>query len=206
MNTQNNTNTDITLRFATISDAKDILEIYRPYIEKTAISFETLVPSLDEFTSRIENISKIYPYIVAVKDSKIVGYAYTHAFVDRSAYDYSAETTIYVDETMKKSGIGKRLYTAIEEISKFQGICNLEACIGYIEKEDEYLTNNSSQFHEHLGYRFVGRFDKCGYKFGRWYDMIWMEKIIAEHPKSPMPLKKITELPKETIGKIFGTM
>ena len=61
------------------------------------------------------------------------------------------------------------------------GIVNLYACIGYTDKEDEYLTKNSAQFHEHLGFVTVGRFHQCGYKFGRWYDMIWMEKIIGEH-------------------------
>ena len=57
----------------------------------------------------------------------------------------------------------------------------MEACIGYPEEDDEYLTKNSAQFHEHLGYRMVGEFKKCGYKFHRWYNMIWMEKNIGIH-------------------------
>ena len=65
-----------------------------------------------------------------------------------------------------------------------QNILNLNACIGYPEIEDEYLTKNSVEFHNHLGYRLVGKFNKCGYKFDRWYDMVWMEKIIGEHKKN----------------------
>ena len=70
-----------------------------------------------------------------------------------------------------------------------QNICNLYACIGYPEKEDEYLTKNSVYFHEKLGYRMVGEFYKCGYKFNRWYNMVWMEKFIGEHIGNQLPVK-----------------
>ena len=62
----------------------------------------------------------------------------------------------------------------------------MEACIGVPEVEDEYLTRNSENYHAHIGYRLVGEFYKCGYKFGRWYNMVWMEKMIGEH-KVPQP-------------------
>ena len=68
---------------------------------------------------------------------------------------------------------------------KEQGFLNMNACIAYAPKEDEYLTNNSVEFHAHLGYRMVGQFYQCGYKFGRWYDMVWMEKLIGEHGANP---------------------
>jgi phosphinothricin acetyltransferase len=62
------------------------------------------------------------------------------------------------------------------------GITNLYACIGVpADEADEYLDNNSMDFHMHMGYSLAGRFYKCGYKFGRWYDMVWLEKIISEH-------------------------
>lgn len=66
----------------------------------------------------------------------------------------------------------------------------MEACIGYPQEDDEYLTKNSAQFHEHLGYRRIGEFKKCGYKFQRWYNMVWMEKIIGIH-------EEIQKLPKK---------
>ena len=81
----------------------------------------------------------------------------------------------------RKKGVGRLLYQALEEELKKMGILNLYACIAYPVVEDEYLDKNSALFHEHMGYRKVGEFHKCGYKFGRWYSMIWMEKIIGEH-------------------------
>ena len=97
-------------------------------------------------------------------------------------------------EDQKKSGVAKALYMALEQILAEQNILNLNACIGYPEVEDEYLTKNSVQFHEHMGYRFVGEFYKCGYKFGRWYNMVWMEKHIGEHLDDQPAIKKFDDV------------
>mgnify|MGYP000849437957 FL=1 len=172
---------DISIRSANPEDAKELLKIYAYYVTDTAISFETEVPSEEEFKLRIEEVLKSYPYIVACKDDEILGYAYLHSFVGRKAYELSAETTIYLNPDKKKMGIGKKLYSVLEDIAKAQNITNLYSCIGYVDKEDEYLNNNSVQFHEHIGFRMVGKFKNCGHKFGRWYHMVWMEKIIGEH-------------------------
>ena len=172
---------DISIRSANPEDAKELLKIYAYYVTDTAISFETEVPSEEEFKLRIEEVLKSYPYIVACKDDEILGYAYLHSFVGRKAYELSAETTIYLNPDKKKMGIGKKLYSVLEDVAKAQNITNLYSCIGYVDKEDEYLNNNSVQFHEHIGFRMVGKFENCGHKFGRWYHMVWMEKIIGEH-------------------------
>ena len=174
---------DISIRFAKPEDAKELLKIYAYYVTDTAISFETEVPSEEEFKLRIEEVLKSYPFIVACKDDEILGYAYLHSFVGRKAYELSAETTIYLNPDKKKMGIGKKLYSVLEDVAKAQNITNLYSCIGYVDKEDEYLNNNSVQFHEHIGFRIVGKFENCGHKFGRWYHMVWMEKIIGEHKK-----------------------
>lgn len=136
---------------------------------------------MEEFRSRIENTLKAYPYLVAEEDGKIQGYAYAHPFVGRQAYGYSAELTIYLAYDARGRGYGKRLYGELERILKGRGITNLYACIGDPIEEDEYLTKNSETFHAHMGFAVVGTFHKCGYKFNRWYNMIWMEKIIGEH-------------------------
>ncbi len=171
----------ITLRTANPDDAPALLSIYAPYVRNTAITFEYDVPSVAEFQSRIENTLKRYPYLVALQDGHIVGYAYASPFHTRKAYEHCAEVSVYVSQTSRGGGIGKRLYTALEEILKQQNICNLYACIAYPEKEDEYLTADSVHFHEHLGYRLCGKFSACGYKFHRWYHMVWMEKKIKTH-------------------------
>ena len=170
---------EVRIRIATIEDAKELLEIYGPYVENTAITFEYEVPSQDEFKKRIENILNKYPYLVAENQGEIVGYAYASSFHSRAAYQWSVETSIYIKQDQRNSGVGKALYQELERILKLQNILNLNACIAYPETEDEYLTKNSVEFHEHLGYRMVGEFHKCGYKFDRWYNMVWMEKHIG---------------------------
>ena len=129
-----NVNQGIALRPAGPEDAADLLEIYRPYVEETAISFEREVPTLADFRSRISRISDRYPYYLAECSGKILGYAYAAPFIRRAAYDHSVEMSIYLDETATGRGLG--------------------------------------------------RFHRSGYKFGRWYDMVWMEKMIGDHRKA----------------------
>ena len=171
----------IHIRPATPDDAPALLAIYAPYVTDTAITFEYEVPSEKEFENRIQNILKRYPYLVYEENNTIKGYAYASVFKGRKAYDWSVETTIYVDPDCKGKGIGKKLYIELEKYLKKQNILNVNACISYIEKEDEYLNLNSVHFHEHMGYSMVGQFHQCGYKFDRWYSMVWMEKFLGNH-------------------------
>lgn len=169
------------IRPATPLDAEEILNIYAPYITDTAITFEYTVPNLEDFRQRIVNTLQKYPYLVALEDDKIVGYAYAGVFKGRAAYDHCVETSIYVQMDVHGKGIGKALYAELEERLKEQGILNVNACITWSEKENEYVTHQSPDFHEHLGYKRCAHFHQCGYKFGQWFDMIWMEKMIGEH-------------------------
>jgi phosphinothricin acetyltransferase len=166
------------IRSATVGDAERLLEIYGYYVENTAISFEYDIPSLNEFKDRIKHTLEKYPYLILEEDGKIFGYAYAGVFKARAAYDHCCEVTIYIDHNCKGKGYGKALYAALEAALKKIGIINLYACIGDPIKEDEYLTKDSEHFHRHMGYTKVGDFHKCGYKFDRWYNMIWMEKLI----------------------------
>lgn len=169
------------IRSAAVTDAERLLEIYAYYVEHTAITFEYDVPAPEEFRARIAHTLERYPYLVLEEDGVIRGYAYAGVFKGRAAYDRSCEMTIYLDHEAKGRGAGRALYEALEEELRKMGILNLYACIGDPIVEDEYLTKNSEQFHRHMGYTKVGEFHQCGYKFGRWYNMIWMEKLIGEH-------------------------
>lgn len=192
-------NEDVLIRIATIDDASEILAIYAPYIKKTAITFEYEVPDLEAFKERMRKTLQKYPYIVAEKNGEILGYAYTGAFVGRAACDWVVEVTLYLKENKRKMGIGRKLYQALENISKAQNILNLNACIAYPEAEDGYLTKNSVQFHAHLGYELVGEFHKCGYKFGTWYNLVWMEKMIGVHNTAPSPVICFPDLSLEVL-------
>lgn len=185
---------DVVIRRARAGDAAAILNIYAYYVEHTAITFEYDVPSLDEFRDRIANTLKKYPFLVAQRNGEIVGYAYAGAFGGRAAYDWSTETTVYLAPDERKRGLGRTLYGALEQALAKMGVLNLYACIGYPEVEDEYLTRNSAEFHRHLGFATVGAFRKCGYKFDRWYDMIWMEKIIGTHAREQPPIRRYSEV------------
>ena len=182
------TGSNVCIRPAEINDAERILDIYSYYVKNTAITFEYEVPSLAEFRSRMKNTMEKYPYLVIEKDGKTEGYAYAGAFKGRAAYDWSCELTIYLDRTVHKCGLGRQLYEALENELYRMGILNLYACIGYPETEDEYLNKNSAEFHAHMGFSKVGEFNKCGYKFGRWYNMIWMEKVIGNHLDQQPPV------------------
>jgi len=187
----------VTLCAAVPEDAPALLRIYAPYVEKTAITFEYEVPSQEEFSTRIARTLEKYPYLVAKSEDRILGYAYASVFYGRKAYEWCAEVSIYVDENCKGLGIGRLLYQQLEDILKAQGILNLYACIAMPQVEDEYLTRDSFAFHQHMGYQLLGTFHQCGYKFERWYDMIWMEKHIGPHqiPQSPIvPFDKVKHL------------
>lgn len=171
----------ITYRAATPKDAASLLKIYAPYVLDTAITFEYEIPSEAEFADRISHTLERYPYFVAIKNDTIIGYAYASAFHPRAAYSWCAELSIYLDMKVRGNGLGREMYEIMEEFLKKQNILNLYACIAYTENEDEYLTNASMHFHEKMGYVLNGTFHNCGYKFDRWYDMIWMEKIIGNH-------------------------
>lgn len=186
--------TAVLIRLAQEADARELLNIYAPYVTDTAVSFEYEVPSVAEFSRRIRDTLQRYPYLVALENSRIIGYAYAAAFKKRTAYAWAVETTIYLKTDYRRKGLGKKLYLALEDILKQQNILNLNACIAFTPKEDPYLDNSSMLFHEHLGYRKVGHFTQCGYKFGAWYDMIWMEKILGEHPEHPQPVVPLPEL------------
>lgn len=193
--------TESRIRVAKKQDAEALLAIYAPYVEKTAITFEYAVPTVREFERRMQHILEKYPYLVAERDGEIVGYAYAGVFKERAAYDWSVETTVYVREGWQKTGVGRELYNMLEKLLALQNIQNLNACIAYLETENELLTHNSVRFHEHMGYRLVGEFDRCGYKNGHWYNMVWMEKHIGGHEENPPVVRTFDEVREQAAEK-----
>lgn len=178
----------VSVRNATMADAERILEIYDYYVKNTAITFEYNTPSIEEFKKRMELTMNYYPYFVIEREREIQGYAYAGPFIGRAAYDWSCEVTVYLDYNELNRGMGRTIYETLETDLQEMGILNLYACIGYPENNDEYLTTNSADFHAHMGFAKIGEFHKCGYKFGRWYNMIWMEKFIGKHRDKQTPV------------------
>ena len=169
---------DLKIRDVKLEDAKRLVEIYSHYVLNTAVSFEYAVPTVAEFEERIRNITKKYPYLVCEKDGKIIGYVYASAYSSREAYNWTIDTSIYVDKDCRRSGVGSLLYKELEKRLKAIGIVNLLAGVAFIEKEDEYLTHDSPKFHLSQGYTEVAHMKSVGKKFDRWYDLIWYQKKI----------------------------
>lgn len=177
------------IRSAARADAGSLLSIYAPYVLHTAVTFEYDVPTEEEFARRIGETAEKYPYLVLEEGNGVLGYAYAGPFHRRAAYGWAVETTIYLRMDAHGRGYGRALYSALEDELKKRHFLNAYACIAYMDPEDEYLTQASPRFHEAMGYRVCGQFHQCGYKFGRWYDMIWMEKQLGAHGPDPAPVK-----------------
>ena len=141
------------IREATEDDAPALREIYAYYVKNTAATFEYQPPSVEEFSARIENARKRYPYLLIEHDFEILGFAFAHAFRERPAYDYAAEVTIYLREDMRHRGLGRIIYTALEDELRRIGVLSLYACVALPSGDDEHLTPDSPRFHEALGYR-----------------------------------------------------
>lgn len=187
-------NASLALRFASPADAEALVAIYAPYILKTAITYEYEIPSAAEFAHRIETYSAKYPYLVAELNGTPVGYAYACPLGSRPAFDWSVEAAIYIREDCKGMGIGKALYEKLEAILKAMGIRTMTAAVASVDHEDPYLTNASIAFHQRMGFTPVGTFHHAGCKFGRWYDLTWLEKAIGEYEGEPEHPQSIADV------------
>ncbi len=169
---------NIVIRTAREADAPALLSIYQPYVIDTVITFEVAVPSAEDFAGRIKKTLAKYPYLVAELDGEIVGYAYASQFRTRAAYDWSAETSVYVKDGLHRTGIGSALYRALEDKLLKRGYVNLIACITYPNPKSVF-------FHEKFGYRRIGIMEKIGFKAGQWRDVLWMQKTLVEGSTAP---------------------
>ena len=193
----------IAIRPASAADAEALMDIYAPYVLKTAITYEYVVPSPAEFRRRIETYSRKYPYLVAETNGIPVGYAYASPLGSRPAFDWSVETAIYIREDCRGEGVGRSLYRHLETILKIQGVRTMTAAVATVSREDPYLTNASLSFHLRMGFTPVGTFRNCGCKFGRWYDLTWLEKAIGDYVNDPPAVKAIGEI-RERVEDLFG--
>ena len=177
------------IRIAQETDVPQILAIYAPYILSSTHTFEYDVPTEAEFLERFRRITAQFPWLVWEENGQILGYAYGSAPFERAAFGWCAESSIYLRPEVRGRGIGKKLNTALEKILTRQGYQLLYAIIT--------AENTSSiAFHQHLGYTFLARFDRCGYKFGRWLGIVWMQKPLnfVDIPTSaPIPWIDIGE-------------
>ncbi|WP_411714686.1 N-acetyltransferase family protein [Natronomonas sp.] len=170
--------TDLRLRVATDDDAAAIADIYRPYVEETAITFEETPPDGEAIAGRIADTLETYPWFVAERDGEVVGYAYGGKLRKRAAYRWVVELSVYVDRDRQSEGVGSALYRALIETLDRQGF---ESAYGVVT-----LPNPGSvAFHEAFGFDCVAHLPQAGYKHGEWHDVAWFERALSERSETP---------------------
>lgn len=189
------------IRLVNVSDAAALAEIYKPFVisddlSVSSVSFEYEAPDAEEFARRIMNISKEFPYLVLLEDNEPIGYAYAHPFIERAAYQWGAEVTIYLDPAGQGKGLGVVLYEALEDLLRLQNIIHLYSCV-------TGSNDHSIGMHERMGYKIIGRFNKSGFKKGAWLDMVWLEKEIAPFPEKPELRKSFSVVDQEQVAKVL---
>lgn len=171
------------IRLARPEDAASILEIYAPFILNTSVTFETAIPTIENFEHRIILYQQDWPWLVCEIDETIAGYAYATKHRERAAYQWCAESSVYVREDFRNMGIAKRLYHALFSILKYQGCINVYAGIT--------LPNTKSiSFHEKQGFSKIADYKNIGYKSGAWHTVGWWQLQLNDYTNSPVaPLK-----------------
>ena len=186
----------VKIRPAVAADAAALLEIYAPYVVKTTVTFEYEVPGTETFAGRIEAIAAEYPYLVCEIDGRIAAYAYGHRHMERAAYQWNAELSVYVDQGQFRRGIGRALYQAVMEILKLQ---NIQTVYGIVTSPNE----NSERLHAAMGFTKRALFPQMGYKFGWWLDVAWFEKNLGGHGEEMEPFKAIGLVDPENLTRIM---
>lgn len=167
----------ILIRPVSIADVPQMLDIYGPIVRETAISFELDPPTLAEFEQRVRKCAETWAWVVAVKDEKVLGYAYGSSHRERKAYQWSTETSAYVLEAARGQGVGKALYRALLPALATRGYCNAFAGIA--------LPNAASvALHQATGFTPIGTFPRVGHKFGHWHDVGWFNCRLRDSPPS----------------------
>ena len=177
----------MSIRIAREGDIPAMLEIYDYFVKNTAVSFEYVTPTVEEFAKRMQEHMEDYPWLVWEENGCVLGYAYAGRAFERAAYGWNAEISCYLAECIRGKGIGRQLYDCIESILKEMGVRKVFAVVTSANEP-------SIGFHKALGYKETARFPEVGYKLGQWYDVIWLEKQI-------LPLGKPEKFPENHLKK-----
>ncbi|GAB3887315.1 arsinothricin resistance N-acetyltransferase ArsN1 family B [Spirosoma agri] len=180
----------MTIRFAKLTDAPAILAIYAPYVEDSVITFEYVAPTISELSERIRTIQEQYPYLVAEIDGQVLGYAYASRHRDRTAYQWSVDTSVYVHPDGQRKGMARQLYTTLFDLLRQQGYYNAYAGITMPNPKSEAL-------HQSFGFEPIGTYSNVGYKMGAWHDVTWFKLNLQPHqlnPTAPVPISQLSKL------------
>jgi phosphinothricin acetyltransferase len=179
------------IRIARDEDAAAIHAIYAPHVSEGVATFETVLPGVGAMRERIRARLPHYPWLVWEEDGAVLAYAYAGRFRERAAYDWIAETSIYVDAGAQRRGIARRLYAALLDTLRLQG---LNQAVGVITVPNPV----SVGFHESLGFEPAGVWRQSGWKLGRWWDVgVWQKElqVAANPPPAVTPFAAMARQP-----------
>jgi L-amino acid N-acyltransferase YncA len=162
-------------------DARACVAIYRPYVEDTAITFETEVPGADQMAERIAAAREMHEWLVIEHDHEVIGYAYAHTFNPRPAYRWTAETSVYIAAGHHRAGNGRKLYAPLLRRLAERGY--RRAFAGITQPNE-----GSNALHRSMGFQHAGLFRRVGWKNGDWHDVAWMQLDLpgaVEHSRRP---------------------
>lgn len=160
-------------------DAQSCADIYAPFVDSTAITFETEIPDSVDFARRINEAQRSHAWLVAEQDGEVVGYAYGVAFRSRPAYRFSTEVSIYLRQGYEGQGLGTRLYD--ELLERLTGLGYRMAVAGMV------VPNPACEgLHRALGFEPVGVFRRVGWKQGEWRDVAWVQRPLGDDTSPPL--------------------
>jgi L-amino acid N-acyltransferase YncA len=162
------------IRPATPADLPEIQSIYAYHVLHGTGTFEEEPPSVEEITERFDKVtSHGWSWLVATDATGVLGYAYYTQFRDRSAYRYCVEDSVYVREDVRGQGVGKALVAQLIEDASAAGMRQMIAVIGDSENV------GSIGVHASLGFHMIGTMKAVGTKFGRWLDVVSMQRALG---------------------------
>ncbi|WP_243039602.1 GNAT family N-acetyltransferase [Dyella sedimenti] len=175
------------IRIAHGDDAGAFHDIYTPSVLHGVETFETELPGVAAMRERVETRLRHYPWLAWEQDGRVLAYAYASRFRERAAYDWVAETSIYVHADARRRGIARRLYGALLDAMRLQGI---NQAMGVITLPGA----SSVAMHESMGFSPAGVWRSAGYKLDAWWDVgVW--QIELQPPQNPpRPVTPFAEL------------
>jgi L-amino acid N-acyltransferase YncA len=170
------------IRVATPADAAAVRDIYAPFCESSAVTFEETAPTTAEMADRIVETLERHPWLVCELDGDVAGYAYAGPLRKRRAYQWVVELSVYVAESARRSGVGEALYESLLAILERQGIRDVYAVT-------TVPNPGTVGFHDRLGFERLVDFPAMGYVEGDWQDVAWWRRSLAEKTDDPEPMR-----------------
>lgn len=183
-------------RFAKPEDAAEMAAIHGPYVRNTAITFQVDMPNERFFLDQMMHLAPMYPVVVCEDEGRVIGFAYAAALRAKEAYQWCVETTVYLDPACRRRGVGSELYGRLLALLTAQGFAAAYACVTVPNAASDAL-------HARFGFKEVGRFPDAGYKLGKWHDVVWLHRPLANLPDLPPPPTPVGKLPEDVVTQIL---